>query len=176
MRLWKDSTNAPSQCWLGGMKRVVLTGPVSRGCSDEFGFVVGARHLWCPMSYDSCVKYFDHVGGSHALLDAESQVLTGELIDGVTDLERASLPVRIELALNGPRLPRSTCPDQVLQARRGACEPYASAHAALRRVTSAGTHHGPVTMPSTWARAQACLWPQRRCAVAESFIHWRMGV
>ena len=44
------------------------------------------------MGQDSQVKHFDHVGGSHAPLDAESQVLTGELIDNVTDLEHAPLP------------------------------------------------------------------------------------
>ena len=41
------------------------------------------------MGQGSQVKHFDHVGGSHAPLDAESQVLTGELIDNVTDLEHA---------------------------------------------------------------------------------------
>ena len=41
------------------------------------------------MGQDSQVKHFDHVGGSHAPLDAESQVLTGELIDNVADLEHA---------------------------------------------------------------------------------------
>ena len=38
-------------------------------------------HLGCPMGQDSQVKHFDHVGGSHAPLDTESQVLTGEHID-----------------------------------------------------------------------------------------------
>ena len=33
------------------------------------------------MGQDSQVKHFDHVGGTHAPLDAKSQVLTGELID-----------------------------------------------------------------------------------------------
>ena len=74
----------------------------------------------------------------------------GELIDDVTDLEHAPLPVRIELALNGPHLPRSTSPDQALQARRGACEPYASAHAVPRRATSAGTYHAPRQRPRSW--------------------------
>lgn len=41
------------------------------------------------MCQDSQVKHFDHVDGSHAPLNAESQVLTGELIDNVTDLEHA---------------------------------------------------------------------------------------
>ena len=62
------------------------------------------------MGQDSQVKHFDHVGGSHAPLDAESQVLTGELIDNVTDLEHASPPVRVELEINGPHLPRSASP------------------------------------------------------------------
>ena len=66
------------------------------------------------MGQGSQVKHFDHVGGSHAPLDAESQVLTGELIDNVTDLERAPLPVRVELEINGPHLPRSASLDQVL--------------------------------------------------------------
>ena len=59
-------------------------------------------------------SHFDHVGGSYAPLNAESQVLTGELIDNVTDLEHASPPVRVELEINGPHLPRSASPDQVL--------------------------------------------------------------
>ena len=42
---------------------------------------LGAQHLGSPMGQDSQVKHFDHVGGTHAPLDAKSQVLTGELID-----------------------------------------------------------------------------------------------
>ena len=64
------------------------------------------------MGQDSQVKHFDHVGGSHAPLDAESQVLTGELINDVTDLEHAPLPIRIKLEINGPHLPRSASLDQ----------------------------------------------------------------
>ena len=66
------------------------------------------------MGGGSQVKHFDHVVGSHAPLDAESQVLTGELIDEVTDLKDTALPVRVELEINGPHLPRSTSCDQVL--------------------------------------------------------------
>ena len=51
---------------------------------------------------------------SHAPLNAESQVLTGELIDNVTDLKEAPLPVRVELEINAPHLPRSASPDQAL--------------------------------------------------------------
>ena len=47
-------------------------------------------------------------------------MLARELIDEVTDLEHASLPVRIELEIDGPHLPRSTRCDQALQARCGA--------------------------------------------------------
>ena len=66
------------------------------------------------MGQDSQVKHFDHVGGSHAPLDAESQVLARELINDVTDLEHTPLPIRIKLGINGPHLPRSTSPDQAL--------------------------------------------------------------
>ena len=98
----------------------MLAGPAPHGCGDEFKPVIGAQHLGFPMCQDSRVKHFDHVGGSDAPLNAESQVLARELIDEVTDLEHASLPVRIELEINGPHLPRSTRCDQALQARRGA--------------------------------------------------------
>ena len=81
------------------------------------------------MGQDGQVKHFDHVGGSHAPLDAQSQVLTGELIDNVTDLEHAPLPVRVELEINGPHLPRSASLDQALQARRSAgLEGFARVH------------------------------------------------
>ena len=66
------------------------------------------------MGQDSQVKHFDHIDGSHAPLDAESQVLARELINNVTDLEHAPLPIRIKLEINGPHLPRSASPDQVL--------------------------------------------------------------
>ena len=66
------------------------------------------------MGQDSQVKHFDHVGSSHAPLDAESQVLMGELIDNVTYLEHAPLPIRIKLEINGPHLPRSASLDQAL--------------------------------------------------------------
>ena len=66
------------------------------------------------MCQDSQVKHFDHVGGSHTPLNAQSQVLTGELIDNVTDLEHTPLPIRIKLEINGPHLPRGTSRDQAL--------------------------------------------------------------
>ena len=66
------------------------------------------------MCQDSQVKYFDHVGGSHAPIDAESQVLARELINDVTDLKDTPLPIRIKLGINGPHLPRSASPDQAL--------------------------------------------------------------
>ena len=82
------------------------------------------------MGQGSQVKHFDHVGGSHAPLDAESQVLTGELIDNVTDLEHAPLPIRVELEINGPHLPRGISLDQALDARCGAgLGGFARAHA-----------------------------------------------
>ena len=70
------------------------------------------------MGQDSQVKHFDHVGGSHAPLDAESQVLTGELIDNVTDLEHAPLPIRIKLEINGPHCPGALASTR--RCRRGA--------------------------------------------------------
>ena len=66
------------------------------------------------MGQDSQVKHFDHVVGSHAPLNTESQVLMGELINDVTDLKDVSLPVRVELEINGPHLPRSTSCNQAL--------------------------------------------------------------
>ena len=94
--------------WDECLERVVLAGPAPHGGGDEFGFVIGAQHLGCPMGQGSQVKRFDHVDGSHAPLDAESQVLARELIDEVTGLEHASLPVRVELEINGPHLPGGT--------------------------------------------------------------------
>ena len=66
------------------------------------------------MGQGSQVKHFDHVNGSHAPLNAQSQVLARELINDVTDLKDTPLPIRIELAINSPHLPRSASPDQVL--------------------------------------------------------------
>ena len=60
---------------------VVPAGPTPQGSGDEFGPIIGAQHLGSPMGQDSQVKHFDHVGGTHAPLDAKSQVLTGEHID-----------------------------------------------------------------------------------------------
>ena len=42
------------------------------------------------------------------------RVLARELINDVTDLQDTPLPVRVELEINGPHLPRSASPDQVL--------------------------------------------------------------
>ena len=92
----------------------MLAGPAFHGCGDEFRPVIGPKHLGRTMGQDSQIKHLDHVDGSHAPLDAQSQVLTGELIDNVTDLEHAPLPVRVELEINGPHLPRSTSLDQAL--------------------------------------------------------------
>ena len=66
------------------------------------------------MCQDSQVKHFDHVCGSHAPLNAQSQVLARELINDVTDLKDTPLPVRVELEINGPHLPRGASPHQVL--------------------------------------------------------------
>ena len=66
------------------------------------------------MGQGSQVKHFDHVGGSHAPLNAESQVLARELINDVTDLKDTPFPVRVELEISGPHLPRNASPDQVL--------------------------------------------------------------
>ena len=92
----------------------MLAGPAPHGCGDEFRPVIGPKHLGCSMGQGSQVKHFDHVDGSHTPLDAESQVLARELIDEVTDLEHAPLPVRVELEINGPHLPRGTSLDQAL--------------------------------------------------------------
>ena len=62
------------------------------------------------MGQGSQVKHFDHVGVYHAPLDTDSQVLTGELINDDTDLQDTPLPVRVELEINGPHLPRSASP------------------------------------------------------------------
>ena len=66
------------------------------------------------MGHGSQVTHVDHVDGSYAPLDAESQVLARELINDVTDLKGTPLPVRVELDINGPHLPRSARPDQAL--------------------------------------------------------------
>ena len=66
------------------------------------------------MGPGSQVKHFDHVDGSHAPLNTESQVLTGELINDVTDLQDTPLPVRVKLEINGPHLPGGTSLDQAL--------------------------------------------------------------
>ena len=123
----------------------MLAGPAPHGSGDEFRPVIGAQYLGCSMGQDSQVKHFDHVGGSHAPLDAESQVLTGELIDNVTDLEHAPLSIRIKLEINGPHLPRSASLDQALQARRSAgFGGFARAQAA------------PRPSPASRQSAQAC--------------------
>ena len=62
----------------------------------------------------SQVTHFDHVDGSHAPLNAQSQVLARELINDVTDLEDTPLPIRIKLEINGPHLPRSASLNQAL--------------------------------------------------------------
>jgi len=98
MRLCKDSTNPLCHGWPGGMN----------------AWSVSCSLAQRPMGQGSQVKHFDHVDGTHAPLDAESQVLARELIDEVTDLEHASLPVRIELEINGPHLPGSASLDQAL--------------------------------------------------------------
>ena len=66
------------------------------------------------MCQDSQVKHFDHVDGSHAPLNAQSQVLARELINDVTDLKDTPLPIRIKLQINGPHLPRSASLNQAL--------------------------------------------------------------
>ena len=93
---------------------VVLAGSASHGCGDAFGSVIGAQHLGCPMGEDSQVTQFDHVGGSHAPLNAQSQVLARELINDVTAFKGTLLLVRVELEIDGPHLSRSASPDQVL--------------------------------------------------------------
>ena len=65
----------------------MLAGPACLGCGDEFGPVIGAQHLGRTMCHGSQVMHVDHVGGSHAPLDAHSQVLARELINDVTDLQ-----------------------------------------------------------------------------------------
>ena len=66
------------------------------------------------MGEDSQVTHFDHVGGSHAPLNAQSQVLARELINDVTAFKGTLLLVRVELEIDGPHLSRSASPDQVL--------------------------------------------------------------
>jgi len=68
-------------------ERVVIAGPASHGCDDEFRPIIGTQHLGRTTCQDSQVKHFDHVDGSHAPLNAQSQVLARELINDVTDLK-----------------------------------------------------------------------------------------
>ena len=96
------------------MERVVLADPASHGCGDEFRPVIGTQHLGCTTCQGSQVTHFDHVDGSHAPLNAQSQVLARELINDVTDLKDTPFPVRVELEISGPHLPRNASPDQVL--------------------------------------------------------------
>ena len=119
------------------------------------------------MGEDSQVKHFDHVGRSHTPLNAQSQVLARELIDEVTGLEHAPLPIRIKLEINGPHLPRSTSCDQGLQTRCGAWGFCAGARAALRRATSAGTYHAPRQRPRSW--------PAPRRVYSPSVDAWRQN-
>ena len=88
----------------------MLAGPAPHGCGDEFRPVIGAQHLGCTMCQGSQVTHVDHVDGSHTPLNAHSQVLTDELINDDTDLQDTPLPVRVELEINGPHLPRSASP------------------------------------------------------------------
>lgn len=106
--------------WDECLECVVLADPASHGCSDEFRPVIGPLHLGCSMGQDSQVKHFDHVDGSHAPPNTESQVLARELINDVTDRKDTPPPVRVELDINGPRLPRSTSCDQGLGVRSSA--------------------------------------------------------
>ena len=109
MRLCKDSTNPLCHGWPGGMNAwSVSCSLAQRPTAPAINSgPLSALSAWgCSMGQDSQVKHFDHVGGSHAPLDAESQVLTGELIDNVTDLEHVPLPIQIKLEINGPHLPR----------------------------------------------------------------------
>jgi hypothetical protein len=120
------------------------------------------------MGQDGQVKHFDHVVGSHAPLNTESQVLTGELINDVTDRKDTPLPVRVKLEINGPHLPKSASPDQALQARRGAgLAGCARSHAQpLRCTTSAGTYHAPYDNALT-------LGPRPGTFIAPPSIPWR---
>ena len=104
------------------------------------------------MCQDSQVTHVDHVDGSHALLKAHSQVLARELINDVTDLKDTPLPVRVELDINRPHLPRSASHNQVLQVRHGArLKGFARSHAQpVRCATSAGTYHAPRQCPHSW--------------------------
>ncbi len=123
MRLCKDSTNPPSQGWPGGMNACSVLCSLAQpptAAAMNSGPVIGAQHLGCTTCQDSQVKHVDHVDGSHAPLNAQSQVLARELNNDVTDLKDTPLPVRVELEINGPHLPRSASPHQVLQVRRGA--------------------------------------------------------
>ena len=92
----------------------MLACPAPHGCGDEFRPVIGTQHLGCTTRQDSQVTHVDHIDGSHAPLNAHSQVLARELINDVTDLQDTPLPVRVDLEINGPHLPRSASPDQVL--------------------------------------------------------------
>ena len=83
----------------------MLACPAPHGCGDEFRPVIGTQHLGCTMCQGSQVKHFDHVDGSNAPLNAQSQVLARELINDDTDLKDTPLPVRVELEINGPHLP-----------------------------------------------------------------------
>ena len=118
MRLCKDSTNPPSQGWPGGMNAWSVSCSLAQrptAAAMNSG-PLSARSTWgapC-VKTDSQVKHFDHVDSSHAPLNGQSQVLARELINDVTDLKDTPLPLRVELEINGPHLPRSTSPDQVL--------------------------------------------------------------
>ena len=100
------------------LESAVLAGPVLQGCGDE-PEPLSALITRVSMGHDSQVEHVDHVASSHAPLDAESQVLAGELIDDVTDREHTPLPVGIDLDIDCPHLPVSTSRGQGLGTRRG---------------------------------------------------------
>ena len=91
--------------WDKGLNRLILVSPVFEGVDDEFGAVVHPDHSRTPAVVKACeVEQFDHGVRIDLLIDCESEVLASVFIDDVADLDRLTMPGRIELEIQRPRI------------------------------------------------------------------------
>ena len=108
IRVWSDSTKPVMpglSRWDKRLNRCILVSRVFEGVGDEFAAVVHPDYPRTPAVFKACeVEQFDHGVRIDLLIDCESEVLSSVFIDDVADLDRLTMPGRIELEIQRPHI------------------------------------------------------------------------
>lgn len=103
----------PRSSWCGSLKKqgLSLTGPdgllkqltkTVLGVRYEFGAVVEAHIVRCPVPEGQTIQHIDDAVGIDGAIDFDRECFAGELVDHVQHLDTAAIGGRVELKVHRP--------------------------------------------------------------------------